>query len=264
VHQIAMNLITNAYHAVEEGGGSISVQLREAEVVAGDTGKHSLPAGRYALLSISDTGYGIDPANMEKIFDPYFTTKGHGKGTGLGLAVVHGIVREHKGDIRVRSRPGKGTTFDVYFPVLERPVEAAAAQDKDAYPTGDEQILLVDDEAPVVKLEQSMLERLGYRVTCFTSSLDALAAFKADPDAFDMVLTDMSMPNLTGDRLAEDVLSIRPGIPVVICTGFSERINKERAEAVGINGFLMKPINKAELAKMVRRVLDETTIVNAS
>ena len=256
LHQVAMNLITNAYHAVEQSGGKISVNLKETALSCNEWPNSSLEPGQYALLSISDTGYGIDPTVMDKIYEPYFTTKERGKGTGLGLAAVYGIVKEHHGDIRINSEVGKGTTFDIYLPLMDKSSETVSVSKLETYETGNERILLVDDEEPVVRLETQMLERLGYQVTCRTSSLDALDAFKGNPEAFDLVITDMTMPNMTGDQLAAELIPIRPGIPVIICTGFSERINKVKAAASGIKGFLMKPVVKSDMAQMVRTVLD--------
>jgi PAS domain S-box-containing protein len=257
LHQIAMNLMTNAYHALEQDGGEISIKLTETELTRGNVVDSVLRPGRYALLSISDTGCGIDPAYMDKIFEPYFTTKEQNKGTGLGLAMVYGIVKEHNGDIKVYSEVGQGTTFQVYLPLMKKSADGESDTSNDISLNGNERILAVDDEKALVNLEKQMLERLGYRVVAHTGSLDALAAFKADPDQFDLVISDMTMPNMTGDRLAQELLAIQPTIPVIICTGFSERIDPQKAEAMGIKGFLRKPIVKSDLARMVRRVLDE-------
>jgi PAS domain S-box-containing protein len=258
LHQIAMNLITNAYHSVEQTGGKISLQLKEIELTNGDLEGSSIDTGQYAVLSISDTGCGIDPSVMDKIFDPYFTTKEQGKGTGLGLAVVYGIIKEYRGDIKVYSEVGKGTTFNVYLPLMEKPSESIPVEKADIYETGNERILLVDDEGPIVHLERQMLERLGYHVTSRVSSVEALEAFRANPNAFDLVVTDMTMPNMTGDQFAKELLSIRPEIPVIICTGFSEGITPDKATTMGIKGFLMKPIIKSEMSRTVRKVLDES------
>ena len=257
LHQIAMNLITNAYHAVAEGGGKIAVQLKETRLGVADLPDSSLGPGSYAMLSVSDTGCGIDPVVMDKVFDPYFTTKAQGKGTGLGLAVVYGIVKEHRGDIKVHSELGKGSVFDVYIPIIEKSSNPVSTERVQKDKTGTERILLVDDEESILGLEKQMLERLGYQVTTRLGSMAALDAFRKDPDAFDLVLTDMAMPDMTGDQLAEELISMRPDIPIIISTGFSEQINKEKAEAMGIKGFLMKPAAKSVLAERVRKVLDE-------
>jgi len=257
IHQIILNLLTNAYHAMETSGGKISVGLREINLEAGDLVEKPLEPGRYAILTISDNGCGIDPAIMDKIFEPYFTTKEQGKGTGLGLAVTYGIVKEHNGDIKVYSEVGTGTSLNVYFPLVNKTTVSGLTDEVPSRQTGNERILLVDDEEPIVEVGKQMLEYLGYHVTAFTGSIKGLKAFKADPSAFDLVISDMTMPNMTGDRLAEELISFRPDIPIIICTGFSERINKENIAAVGIKGFLMKPVVISEMAKMVRKVLDD-------
>ncbi len=257
LHQVAMNLITNAYHAVEKTSGEISIQLKEIIIDAGELKDSSLQSGRYVMLSVSDNGIGISRRVINNIFDPYFTTKKKGKGTGLGLSVVFGIVKEHKGDIKVYSEEGKGATFNVYLPLMEKFVEAVANDQVSVLQNGTESLLLVDDEKSVVRLEKQILERLGYKVSAQLSSIEALEIFKANPDDYDLVITDMTMPNMTGDKLAKEILSIRSNISIIICTGFSERINKVQAEAIGVKGFLMKPVVKSEMAHMVRKVLDE-------
>lgn len=257
IHQVAMNIITNAYHAVESGGGSISVRLREMALEDTDLPDPNLEPGKYAVLSIFDTGIGIAPDVIESIFDPYFTTKALGKGTGLGLAVVHGIVKDHHGAIKVYSEVDRGTAFHVYLPLMGKTVEALPTDTKKPSPKGDERILLVDDEAPIAKLEEHILTRLGYKITSRLHSVEALELFKANPDAFDLVISDMTMPLLTGAQLAKALLSIRPDIPIIICTGFSEKIDEEKALSIGVKGFLMKPIVRNQLAQMVRNVLDK-------
>ena len=257
IHQIAMNIVTNAYHAVEETGGKISVGLRQVKLDSLEAFDIDVPPGKYAVLSVSDTGHGMSEDIIDKIFDPYFTTKEQGKGTGLGLAVVYGIVKEHKGEIRVRSRIGKGSTFDVYLPLMEKTIGREPASMAQECPGGNERILLVDDEGPIANLEKLVLERLGYKVSSHLNSTEAFEAFKASPFSFDLVITDMSMPSLTGARLAEKILAVRPDVPIIICTGFSERIDEKKARSMGIKGFLMKPVVRADLAAEVRRVLDE-------
>ena len=260
IHQIAMNLITNAYHAVEPSGGKIGVQLEEAVLAEHELAGSPLTPGKYVVMRISDTGCGIDPGIMDKIFEPYFTTKDREKGTGLGLAVVYGIVRDYGGDVQVESEVGKGTTFTVFTPLMEQSPEAKDARRVTRLPKGRERILLVDDEDAIANVERMMLERLGYQVTSFTGSLDALEAFHTAPHAFDLVLTDMAMPNMTGDQLAMGIKMVRPDLPVIICTGFSQRIDEKKATLIGIKGLLMKPVVKSELARMVRSVLDETQL----
>jgi CheY-like chemotaxis protein len=192
---------------------------------------------------------------LERIFDPFFTTKNQGEGTGLGLSVLHGIVRNHKGYITVESEPGKGSTFRVYFPKLEEHAKVETKQDL-AATSGKERILVIDDEAILVELNTQRLERLGYEVSTMTSSADALDLFRKEPDRFDLVVTDYTMPNMTGMDLAQELMKIRPGIPIILCTGHSEAISPEMAKQAGIKGFLMKPIANHDLARAVRRALD--------
>lgn len=257
LHQIAMNLITNAYHAVETNNGKISVVLKEVTSEMAHFSDKMFKPGKYALLSISDTGMGIPNEVMNKIFEPYFTTKEKGKGTGLGLAVVYGIVKEYNGDIKVYSEPGKGTTFDVYLPLIGDSIQTTVIDKTATIETGTERILLVDDEMAIAKLEKLMLERLGYHVISRLNGIEALEIFTTQKDDFDLVITDMSMPHMTGDQLAKELISIRPDIPVIICTGFSEKMDEEKAKEIGVKGLLMKPVVKAELTKMIRKVLDE-------
>ena len=257
IHQIIMNLCTNAYHAMEKTGGILSISLKrkvlsEPELV-NDSLVHS---GSFMQLSIGDTGPGIAPEIQERIFDPYFTTKEIGKGTGMGLAIVHGIVKSYGGFISCQSQVGEGTIFQITMPTLEEQMFPETKLDE-LIPAGTERILLVDDEEPIVHMEQMMLERLGYQVTARTSSLDALDIFKADPSKFDLVISDRGMPNMTGEQLARELISIRPEIPIILCTGFSDENDEKRARSLGIKGFLMKPVAIGTLATMVRKVLDE-------
>jgi PAS domain S-box-containing protein len=257
IHQVVMNLVTNAYHAIGQNPGKILVGLNLVELAEENFPESVLSSGKYAKLTVSDTGTGIDPAIMDKIFNPYFTTKEQGKGTGLGLAMVYGIVNEHHGDIRVCSELGVGTRFSVYLPLVENPDKPNTVLNVETYETGTERILLVDDEEAIANLERQMLDRLGYKVTSRVSCIEALKAFEANPWGFDLVITDMAMPNMTGDQFAKELISIRSDIPIIICTGFSERINAEMAKAIGVKGFLMKPVVKSDLSEMVRHVLDE-------
>ena len=257
LHQIAMNLITNANHALEGDVGEIKVSLAEVELKEQDCKDFEIAPGRYAVCRVSDTGHGIEVSDRDRIFDPYFTTKGHGKGTGLGLSVVHGIVSGYGGHIEVESETGRGTAFYVYLPLAERSGETSESLEDGPMPAGDEAVLLVDDEAPIVKMESLLLQKLGYHVESRTGSLEALEKFKSAPDRFDLVITDMSMPNMTGEKLAQEIISIRPDIPIILCTGFSERIDRERARALGIKEFLMKPALNRDIAQTVRNVLDQ-------
>ena len=262
IHQVAMNLITNAYHAVETNGGDLFVRLQEKMLKSSDLPDPNLEPGKYVILSVSDSGKGMSPELMAKIFEPYFTTKEQGKGTGLGLAVVHGIIQDHRGVVKVTSEIGKGTTFEVYLPLMGKSDAADPIEEAKNQPSGNERVLLVDDEESIAKLEKQMLERLGYQVTVKNSSWDALQTFISNTQSFDLLVTDMTMPNMTGAQLAEEVKSIRSDIPLILCTGFSERINAEKAKSIGINGFLMKPVAKSELAQLVRKVLDEAASDN--
>lgn len=257
VHQVAMNLIVNAFHAVEAMGGKIIVGVREETLSPEDVGNLSLKPGRHLALTITDTGCGIPPEVKDRIFEPYFTTKEQGKGTGLGLAVVHGIVKEWQGDIAIASVVGRGTTMTVYLPLPAQSGEIETIEAKPIYPGGDERILLVDDEEMIVELATLILKELGYQVTSRVKSRQALELFAADPQAFDLVITDMMMPEMAGDQLARELLTIRPTLPIIMCSGFSERIGQEQALSIGIKEFLMKPITVAEMSLKVRKVLDE-------
>jgi PAS domain S-box-containing protein len=256
IHQVAMNIITNAYHALEDSGGKITIRLKEVELIPPDFTEIELKPRKWAVLSISDTGCGMPSVVKEKIFEPYFTTKPQGKGTGLGLAVVYGIVKEHRGDIKVYSEIGKGSTFEVYLPLMGRLDKDESNKEDDDYTGGNEHILIVDDEEFVANIERRILERLGYRVTVCLRSPEVLEIFRASPSAFDLVITDMSMPIIPGDQLAVKMKTISPDVPIIICTGFSERIGGDKFNRMGLEGLLMKPIVKSELAKAVRKVLD--------
>ena len=256
IHQIAMNLITNAYHAMEETGGALEVGLSEHELSAQEMTAPDQVPGRYARMTVSDTGQGMDPSILEKIFEPYFTTKEKGKGTGLGLSVVHGIIRSSGGDISVQSTPGEGTVFNVDLPLINHIEREAPAPLEQPVATGSEQILLVDDEEIITEMLSRILRKMGYHVTPRRSSTDALETFRADPDQFDLVITDMSMPRMTGAELARRLLSIRPGLPIIMCTGFSDQIDETKAQAMGIRGFVLKPVLKDDLARAVREALD--------
>ena len=257
VHQIAMNLITNAYHAMEETGGELTVNLKEVELTAEDLKDQTMVPGTHVCLTVADTGPGMEQSVIDRIFDPYFTTKEKGKGTGLGLAVVDGIVKSHGGHISVYSEPGKGTEFKVFLPVIKTKEEEHQVETDTPIQKGNERILLVDDQDMVAQMEKQMLERLGYHVTVRTSSTDALEAFRTQPDKFDVVITDMTMPNMTGDKLAAELIKIRPAIPIILCTGFSEMMSKEKAAALGIKGYLMKPVVMKDLSSIIRKVLDD-------
>ncbi len=253
IHQIVMNLATNAFHAMEEKGGVMKVSLEAVRLGYDPAG---LDAGDYAHLCVADTGTGMTREILARVFDPYFTTKRDGKGTGLGLSVVHGIVASYRGDVRIHSEPGVGTEVHVYLPVIEKRAAREAARPAEAVRGGTERILLVDDEEAIVRMEHQMLARLGYQVTVRTASVEALEAFRANPDGYDLLLTDMTMPNLTGIQLATAVRSLRPELPVIICTGFSEQLDEARCAAMGITAVLMKPVANRAVAEAVRKALD--------
>ena len=256
IHQVLMNLCTNAAQAMEDMGSVLQVALTNVELDEDAIEQFpDLKPGPYVRLTVRDTGCGIKPEIMDQIFDPYFTTKGLGEGTGLGLAAVQGIVKSHGGSVSAYSEPGKGTTFHVLLPRIEGSVEAEP-QRVETVPAGNERILFVDDEEPLASLGKQMLERLGYEVDSRISPVETLEAFRDQPDKFDLVITDMTMPQMMGDTLAEQLMEIRPDIPVILCTGFNHRIDDDKASAMGIKGFIMKPLTKKELAKTVRRVLD--------
>ena len=256
IHQIVMNLCTNAYHAMRDKGGVMEVTLSQVTIGSRDSLDRRLLPGSYLVLTVSDTGLGMDQATMERIFDPYFTTRKHGEGTGLGLAVVLGIVKKYGGDIRVYSEPGQGASFQVYFPVLGKVEEGLSSILSTAPVTGDERLLLVDDEPQIVDSMQKMLEFHGYHVTTKTSSVEALEVFRLGPESFDLVITDQTMPYMTGDQLVLELKKIRPDIPVVLCTGFSLVMDEAKAKALGIDAFLLKPVLRKEMSETIRRVLD--------
>jgi len=260
LHQVIMNLCTNAAQAMEEHGGVLTLGVHPVDISADDSEKNPdlLPGGQYIRLAVSDTGAGIPQEIISRIFDPFFTTKEVGKGTGMGLAVVHGIVRDHGGAIHVQNEAGPGARFDVLFPRRTGDQEEAGEMQGDI-PRGSGTILFVDDESMLVDVQQRMLAELGYRVVCKRDSLEALAAFKAAPSSYDVVITDQTMPHMTGCELAQKLLAVRPDIPVILCTGFSERVSEETVREIGIRAFVMKPYNMRQLGHTLRKVLGQET-----
>jgi len=256
VHQVMMNLCTNAAHAMREKGGLLEVSLNQVYIEGKDPAYGELSPGKYLDLIVKDSGIGMEPAVMARIFEPYFTTKKHGEGTGLGLSVVHGIVKSHGGEITVASIPGKGTTFHVYFPVTDQDIEIKK-EPVSEIKGGTEHILFVDDEMSLAEMGKHLLEKLGYTVTVRTSSIEALEAFRNTPDRFDLVITDQTMPNMTGIQLTGELLRIRPDVHVILSTGFSESVSKENYKLMGIRAFVMKPIVKRDIARVIREVLDQ-------
>ena len=259
-HQVVMNLISNAYHAMEENGGILDVCLDEI-AIKDDHTIYPLKQGSYVYLKFADTGQGIPPSVLDRIFDPFFTTKKEGKGSGIGLSVVHGIIQSHNGYIKVSSKEGEGSCFEVYLPVYTGEIrpENKITIDRPLI-KGSESILLVDDDKKVAFMEQHMLEKLGYHVTCYLKSPEALEAFKRSPKEFDLVITDLTMPGLTGYQLAEKISEIRPEIPIVLCTGYGEHINKKQYDLKGIKGFLNKPVALKDVSHLIRDILDHLNI----
>lgn len=255
IHQVIMNLCTNAAHAIGNQGGVITVSLERVNSIPETAGNGSASvSGEYVALRVRDTGSGIDQADMPNIFDPYFTTKDTGQGTGLGLAVVHSIVRGHHGLITVESEKGKGTVFSVYLPEIHENADEPEENRTDL-PSGNERVLLVDDEPPVVDVMKKRLEMLGYHVDSFNRSEEALDAFKSAPDRFDIVITDQTMPNINGKILAKRMREIRGDIPIILCTGYSSPVDTQRGDS-DINEFVMKPLRIRDLAVIIRKVLD--------
>ena len=256
-HQVIMNLGANAAHAMREKGGILEISASELSIKAGTPAARLRP-GKYVLLTVSDTGKGMDRVLLERIFEPYFTTKGQEEGAGLGLAVVHGIIAAHGGDISVYSEPSMGTSFKIYLPVIneERPREQDNATE---IPKGSEKILFVDDEEPLIEVSLQLLQHLGYTVETRTNGRDALERLNAGPDDFDLIITDNSMPGMTGIELAQKIRAIRADIPIILCTGLSNPMSTIQARDAGIVGFLMKPLILQNLACTVRSALDGKT-----
>jgi CheY-like chemotaxis protein len=261
VHQIVMNLGTNASHAMKDRLGRLTVVLENFEVAAEGVEVHpGLLPGRYVRLSMSDTGHGMDQTTLSRIFEPFFTTKDPGEGTGLGLAVVQGIMQSHEGAVTVYSHVGEGTTFHLYFPAsgveeIDADIEIAAV------PRGNgESILYVDDEAALAKMGEKILEHLGYAVEIHTNSMAALAAVRAKPEAYSLVVTDQMMPGLTGLDFARQIRAIRPDLPIVLITGYTATLTTERVQAMGMSDLLLKPISVATLGTTVHRVLSDARL----
>ncbi len=255
IHQVIMNLCTNASHAMREKGGDLTILL-ESTTVDAETpiGGESLEAGKYIKMVVKDSGEGIPAASLTRIFDPFYTTKKPGEGTGMGLAVVHGIVTESGGFIHARSKPGAGSIFEILLPVIEEEPDAVQPDDL-PLPIGNERILFVDDEPNIVDVSVQMLQTLGYRVTGVMDSREALALFSQSPDRFDLVITDMTMPHMTGDLLGQKMLTVRQDIPIIICTGYSEKLTEESIRSLGFAGIAHKPLIIRDLAKLVRQTL---------
>jgi len=264
LHQIVVNLCTNAFHAMNEQKGTITLSLQRQELTypassSSDGTDHK--DGEYAVLTIEDDGCGMDQVTQERIFEPYFSTKEQKKGTGLGMAVVHGIVQNYGGFITVDSVLGKGTLFQVYLPTCDEKEETAETADEDKGETADtlngtERLLVVDDEELLVRISKRYFESFGYTVTTMTDSMEALEAVRSNPEGFDLVISDQTMPRLTGSELAAELMQIRPDLPIILCTGHSDIINEEKALALGIKRYVFKPVEGDKLGRAVREVLN--------
>jgi len=257
IHQIVMNLCTNAGHIMQDKGGILEIGLESLDLGSEFMENHlALQQGKHIKLTVSDTGTGIPPENIGRIFDPYFSTKEKGKGTGLGLATVHGIVKSQGGAVKVESQIGKGTKFEVYLPSVGES-DKIKKDSESKLISGSERILLVDDEQDIIEVEKEMLEQLGYTVIATDKADHALEIFASQSDRIDLVISDMAMPKMTGDKLAGELIKIRSDIPVLLCTGFSEGISGEKAASLGIEDCLMKPVTFKNLSHRVRKVLDK-------
>ena len=256
MHQIIMNLCTNAGHAMKQTGGVLTMELSTLELSPGEISRYpDLKPGSYVKLTVSDTGHGIDSALQLRIFDPFFTTKSKDEGTGLGLSVVYGIVKSHDGIITVYSEPGKGASFSVYLPMII-PEEITNRSVSKAVTGGTERILFVDDEPVLVDIGATMLSSLGYEVTGVTSSLEALNLFRAAPGSFDLVITDMTLPKMTGIDLSREIMQIRPGIPVILCSGIRDSETEKQVKSMGIRAYSIKPLTRRDLSRVIRETLD--------
>ncbi len=258
IHQVILNMCTNAFHAMEDKGGVLSVSIKELP----STELGLLPndidpkPGEYLTLEFSDTGCGMNKETLNKIFDPYFTTKKPGKGTGMGLSVAHGIIREHDGHIKVKSTVHKGTTIQIFLPVDHRVEIQEIFHEKEPIANGNEKIMIVDDEKAIVDAVASVVSNYGYEPFPFTNSLEALSSFEKDPNLYDLIITDMTMPEMTGSQLSREALLIRKDTPIIMCTGYSELIDRESALAMGISEYLQKPVLKNDLLNAIRTALD--------
>ncbi|WP_300459874.1 PAS domain-containing sensor histidine kinase [Desulfobacula sp.] len=257
IGQILINLCTNASQAMEETGGILEIKV-ETQILTevSTTDYPGVAVGEYIKITVSDNGPGIDPKIIGRIFDPYFTTRGMGNSSGMGLAVVHTIVKNHKGVITVKNKPGKGVAFTLLFPIIDEKPAIKTIPSDECF-TGRETILFVDDEETITEISREALTQLGYRVEAMSSPEDALALFKLNPGYFDVVITDMTMPNMTGIILAEKLFKIRPDIPVIICTGYSSKIDEKKAEQLGFAGYLAKPVTMSRIASAIRKIIDQ-------
>ena len=255
IHQILMNLCTNSYHAMRENGGVLGVTLDTMEVSSMEKAAFNLIPGRYLRLIVSDNGLGMDSATQEKAMDPYFTTKAKGEGTGMGLSIVHGIVKSLDGHLSIYSEPGKGTTVKIYLPIIKSADSPNDRREEFPIQRGTEHILIVDDEPTITNLEKEMLESLGYKISISNNPNEALAKYRQQPDDYDLIITDMTMPHMTGAELAKEILAIAPQQPIILCTGFSDIIDEAKALKLGIRKFLTKPITMSEFSTAIKTAL---------
>ncbi len=261
IHQIIMNLCSNASHAMLEKGGTLTITLERTEISSDFADWHEIKRGMYVKLGITDTGCGMTQEVVDHIFEPFFTTKSPGQGTGMGLSVVHGSVKSHNGTIAVQSEPGEGTTIEVFLPEIEEPTvpEMSAS---DSVLQGQEAVLLVDDEQILVDMLHQKLTRIGYHVTATTDSKKALDYFRERPDQFDLVITDQTMPNISGSELAKEIMTLNPNVPIILITGYSETLSPEQARRMGIRDYIIKPVEFSQLGKLIRQILDEDNVSN--
>ncbi len=260
IHQVLVNLCANAENGMRETGGILNIGLQETYIEQSFADQHPpLQRGNHLAITISDTGPGIPLEILDRIFDPFFTTKNIGEGTGLGLSVAHGIITQHQGAITVSSQIGQGATFTVYLQQIDPPAHAPPAkQPLDVSLQGTGRILFIDDEEPLVFLGQKVLESYGYEVIPYTNSLEAFAEFQANPDRYDAIITDQTMPQITGEALARKALKIRPDLPIILLTGFSHTITAETAKSIGVHAFLLKPLLPHQLGKTLKHALTHT------
>jgi CheY-like chemotaxis protein/anti-sigma regulatory factor (Ser/Thr protein kinase) len=257
MHQVVVNLCTNAYQAMETKGGKLSIELKPVKIDE-ETSKNylDLKAGEYLKLSITDTGNGMDARTRDRIFEPFFTTKEVNQGTGLGLAVVHGIVQSHEGTITVYSEPGEGSTFNVFLPVFSDQGNVEQTREPENFLPGTESILIVDDKVSVTKILEKMLDTLGYKTTIVNSSNQGLKLFEKNPDSFNMLITDLTMPELTGLELSRKIHQIRRGLPIIMITGYGNKLSRKEQEAAGITKLIGKPVLMGEISQLVRDLFD--------
>ncbi len=259
VHQVVMNICTNAYHAMRDSGGVLMIELSEIEITPLEVAsENSCASGRYLKLEVKDTGHGMNKETLEKIFDPYFSTKESDQGTGLGLAVVNGIVKEQKGFIRAYSEINQGSSFQIFWPVIEKqePFKSNIMGKADLI-QGSGHIMVLDDEDDILEISQVMLEKQGYQVSVFKDGMSALNAFNKDPGLFDLIVTDMAMPKMTGAEFSVEILDIRKDIPIILCTGYSDNFDADMAHEIGIKQYVQKPVIWKDLSAHIRELLDQ-------